>query len=67
MKSFLFATENDRGGVVLCDLDTLEEAVAYLQNRFSGVVRVEQGQRVWTEQAGFHIREQKDPQKPTLN
>lgn len=43
MKSFLFATENDRGGVMLCDIDTLEDAVDYLKQRFNGVVRVEQG------------------------
>jgi hypothetical protein len=53
MKSFLFTTDNDRGGVMLCDIDTLEDAVDYLHKRFKGVVRVEQGKDVWTEQDGF--------------
>ncbi|WP_136680918.1 hypothetical protein [Neptunomonas sp. XY-337] len=53
MKSFLFTTDNDRGGVILCNLDTLEEAVDYLHIRFKGVVRVEQGKDYWTEQSGF--------------
>ncbi len=53
MKSFLFSTDNERGGVILCDLDTLEEAVVYLQNRFAGVVRVEQGREYWTAEEGF--------------
>lgn len=55
MKSFLFATENDRGGVMLCDIDTLEDAVDYLKQRFSGVVRVEQGKDYWTEAEGFQL------------
>ncbi len=53
MKSYIFATDNDRGGVILCDIDTLEDAVVYLQNRFEGVVRVEQGRRYWTPEEGF--------------
>lgn len=53
MKSYIFATDNERGGVILCDIDTLEEAVVYLQNRFAGVVRVEQGRRFWTPDQGF--------------
>ena len=53
MKSYIFATDNDRGGVILCDIDTLEEAVTYLQQRFNGVVRVEQGRRYWTPDEGF--------------
>ncbi|MGY8869920.1 MAG: hypothetical protein ACKVJE_05720 [Pseudomonadales bacterium] len=53
MKSFLFSTEDDRGGVMLCDIDTLEDAVVYLGKRFSGVVRVEQGKDVWTTDGGF--------------
>lgn len=53
MKSYLFSTENDRGGVILCDIDTLPEAVDYLKNRFQGVVRVEQGRDFWSEQEGF--------------
>lgn len=53
MKSYLFSTENDRGGVILCDIDTLPEAVDYLKNRFQGVVRVEQGRDYWSEKEGF--------------
>jgi len=53
MKSFLFSTDNDRGGVILCDLDTLPEAVEYLQQRFKGVVRVEQGRDYWSVEEGF--------------
>ncbi len=53
MKSFLFSTENDRGGVILCNLDTLEEAVEYLHNRFDGVVRVEEGRSYWQQGEGF--------------
>lgn len=53
MKSYIFATNNDRGGVILCDIDTLEDAVVYLQKRFDGVIRVEQGRRYWTPEEGF--------------
>lgn len=53
MKSYIFATDNDRGGVILCDIDTLEEAVEYLQQRFDGVIRVEQGRRYWARGEGF--------------
>lgn len=53
MKSYLFATENDRGGVILCNIDTLEEAVDYLQDRFDGVVRVEEGRAYWAINEGF--------------
>lgn len=53
MKSFLFSTEDERGGVMLCDIDTLEEAVTYLGKRFSGVIRVEQGKDVWSVEEGF--------------
>ncbi|WP_286239322.1 hypothetical protein [Neptuniibacter halophilus] len=53
MKSFLFTTDNDRGGVILCDIDTLPEAVDYLKQRFKGVVRVEQGRDYWSETEGF--------------
>ncbi len=53
MQSFLFSTEDDRGGVILCDIDTLPEAVEYLKQRFKGVVRVEQGRDYWCEQEGF--------------
>lgn len=53
MKSFLFTTDVGRGGVILCELNTLEEAVGYLKNRFTGVVRVEQGADYWSELDGF--------------
>lgn len=53
MKSYLFTTEDDRGGVILCDIDTMEEVVPYLQQRFKGVVRVEQGRSEWTSEGGF--------------
>ncbi|WP_299183209.1 hypothetical protein [uncultured Neptuniibacter sp.] len=53
MKSFLFSTDNDRGGVILCNIDTLPEAVEYLKQRFKGVVRVEQGRDYWSEDEGF--------------
>ncbi|SEF71512.1 hypothetical protein [Marinobacterium lutimaris] len=53
MKSYLFTTSNGRGGVMLCDIDTLEEAVPYLQKRFDGVVRIEQGLELWTAEEGF--------------
>lgn len=47
MKSYLFTTENDRGGVMLCDIDDFDEAVEYLCDRFDGVVRVEAGEQLW--------------------
>lgn len=53
MKSYLFSTENDRGGVILCDIDTLEDAVVYLQQRFDGVVRVEEGRKYWSLSEGY--------------
>ncbi|GAA0784529.1 hypothetical protein [Marinobacterium sediminicola] len=53
MKSYIFATDNDRGGVILCDIETLEEAVGYLQQRFKGVVRVEQGRKYWADGEGY--------------
>lgn len=53
MKSFLFSTDNDRGGVILCDIDTLPEAVDYLRERFKGVIRVEQGRDYWSFDEGF--------------
>lgn len=53
MKSYLFSTENGRGGVILCDIDAFEEAVDYLRHRFDGVVRVEQGHTLWTLDDGF--------------
>lgn len=53
MKSYLFTTEDGRGGVILCDIDTMEEVVPYLQQRFKGVIRVEQGRTEWTLSGGF--------------
>lgn len=53
MKSYIFATDNERGGVILCDIETLEQAVDYLQQRFSGVIRVEQGRRYWALGEGY--------------
>ena len=53
MQSFLFSTDNDRGGVILCDIDNLQDAVTYLQQRFKGVVRVEQGRNYWSAEEGF--------------
>jgi len=53
VKSYLFTTEDGRGGVILCDINTMEEVVPYLQQRFKGVVRVEQGHREWTANGGF--------------
>ncbi|MBY4678199.1 hypothetical protein [Marinobacterium arenosum] len=53
MKSYLFTTDNDRGGVILCDIDEFEAAVEYLRQRFDGVVRVEQGHTLWTLEEGF--------------
>ena len=53
MKSYLFTTDEGRGGVILCDINTMEEVVPYLQQRFKGVVRVEQGHSEWTIAGGF--------------
>lgn len=53
MKSYLFTTDDGRGGVILCDIDTMEDVVPYLQQRFNGVVRVEQGHSEWTLDGGF--------------
>lgn len=53
MKSYLFTTDEGRGGVILCDIDTMEDVVPYLQQRFKGVVRVEQGHTEWTIEGGF--------------
>ncbi|MFC6668911.1 hypothetical protein [Marinobacterium aestuariivivens] len=69
MKSYLFTTENGRGGVILCDIDTFEEAVEYLQQRFDGVIRVEQGRTLWTLESGFGefvptVRVDSPPQAP---
>jgi len=63
VKSYIFATDNDRGGVILCDIDTLEEAVDYLQQRFDGVIRVEQGRHYWARGEGFA---ELDPLPPAI-
>ena len=55
MKSYLFETEGDRGGVILCDVETLEDAVVYLQNRFKGVVKVQQGRDYWSQEDGLNL------------
>jgi len=47
MKSYLFTTETDRGGVMLCDIEDFDTAVVYLCERFDGVVRVEAGEELW--------------------
>ena len=47
MKSYLFTTETDRGGVMLCDIEDFDTAVEYLCERFDGVVRVEAGEELW--------------------
>lgn len=47
MKSYLFTTETDRGGVMLCDIDDFDTAVEYLCERFDGVVKVESGDEFW--------------------
>jgi len=53
MKSYLFTTANNRGGVILCNIDTLEEAVTYLDGRFEQVIRVEQGRHYWSKGEGY--------------
>ncbi|MBR9869229.1 MAG: hypothetical protein GYB20_17165 [Oceanospirillales bacterium] len=47
MKSYLFTTETDRGGVMLCEIDDFDTAVDYLCNRFDGVVKIESAEQVW--------------------
>ncbi|MEH6577075.1 MAG: hypothetical protein V7731_08340 [Amphritea sp.] len=47
MKSYLFTTESDRGGVMLCEIEDFDTAVVYLRDRFDGVVRVEAGEETW--------------------
>lgn len=47
MKSYLFTTEADRGGVMLCEIDDFDTAVDYLCNRFDGVVKIESAEQVW--------------------
>ena len=47
MKSYQFFTDEGRGGTMLCDDETLQEAVSELKNRFKGVVKVQYGSEVW--------------------
>jgi len=47
MKSYLFTTETDRGGVMLCEIDDFDTAVNYLCERFDGVVKIESAEQVW--------------------
>lgn len=47
MKSYQFFTSEGRGGTMLCDDDTLEDAVAELRQRFKRVVKVQIGKEVW--------------------
>ncbi len=46
---------------MLCDIDTLEDAVVYLQDRFAGVIRVEQGKDFWSQEEGYHFVEPPTP------
>ncbi len=48
MKSYQFFTDNGRGGTMLCDDESLDDAVAELTRRFKGVVRVQIGDQSWT-------------------
>ncbi|MDO6562558.1 hypothetical protein Q4488_04090 [Amphritea sp. 1_MG-2023] len=47
MKSYLFTTDTDRGGVMLCDIDDFDTAVDYLCKRFDGVVKIESSEQLW--------------------
>ncbi|WP_207061991.1 hypothetical protein [Motiliproteus sp. SC1-56] len=47
MKSYQFFTEDGRGGTMLCDDETLADAVAELTRRFEGVIKVQIGKEVW--------------------
>jgi hypothetical protein len=47
MKSYQFFTSEGRGGTMLCDDDTLDDAVAELRQRFKKVVKVQLGTEVW--------------------
>lgn len=47
MKSYQFFTDDGRGGTMLCDDGTLEDAVAELTRRFEGVIKVQLGKEVW--------------------
>ncbi len=47
MKSYLFTTDTDRGGVMLCDIEDFDTAVIYLCKRFDGVIKIESAEQVW--------------------
>lgn len=47
MKSYQFFTADGRGGTMLCDDATLEDAVAELTQRFTNVVKVQIGKEQW--------------------
>tara|TARA_R110002167_G_scaffold30636_3_gene101227 strand:+ start:13076 stop:13285 length:210 start_codon:yes stop_codon:yes gene_type:complete len=47
MKSYQFFTADGRGGTMLCDDETLADAVAELSQRFSNVIRVQIGKEQW--------------------
>lgn len=47
MKSYQFFTADGRGGTMLCDDETLEDAVAELRIRFTDVVKVQFGKEQW--------------------
>ncbi len=67
MKSFIFSTDNDRGGVMLCDLNEIDEAVVYLQKCFRGVVKVEMGKKLWTIDDGYSELELKTDSATSSN
>jgi len=54
MKSYQFLTSEGRGGTMLCDDETLEDAVAELRQRFKKVVRVQLGNQVWHADVADH-------------
>ena len=49
---------------MLCDIETLEDAVSYLNKRFPGVVKVEMGKDIWTQELGFVFTSAKLDEKP---
>lgn len=38
---------------MLCDIETIEDAVDYLNKRFPGIIKVEMGKDYWTVDGGF--------------
>ena len=47
MKSYQFFTADGRGGTMLCDDETLEDAVTELRQRFTDVIKVQIGKQLW--------------------